>query len=232
MVRLRGVMPLLLTLLVSLSVPVARGQSVPPARHLASLTRQAQKGDVQAQNELGHMYYMGDGVQTDYSKAEVWFRKAAEKGDADSQFMLGGLYHFGQSVPHDEVKAFAWIMKAAQQGHGDAAFYISTCYSQDSWGVAKDKAQMIAWLRKGAEVGNLNSQFHLGWEYERGEAVPQDFSEAYFWLELATTHGVSDREKLADIVELRDYSESHLTQAQLSNARARLLRWAKNHPAE
>ena len=222
------VISLLLTLTVLLSAPA--GQSRPDARDLAKLTREAQKGDVQAQNKLGHMYYIGDGVQIEYGKAEVWFRKAAEKGDADSQFMLGGLYHFGQSVPHDETKAFDWIMKAAKQGHGDAEFYIATCYSQNDWGVAKDNAQAIAWLRKGAEQGHLNSQFHLGWEYERGELVPQDYSESYFWLELATTANVTDREKLADIVELRDYSQSHLTQSELSNVRLRLQKWVKEHP--
>lgn len=230
MVRLgRVVIPLLLSLMVPVSAPC--GQSPSNARHLANLTRQAQKGDIQAQNELGHMYYVGDGVQIDYGKAEVWFRKAAEKGDADSQFMLGGLYHFGQSVPHDEATAFAWIMKAAKQGHGDAEFFISTCYSA-GWGVAKDNAQTIAWLRKGAEQGHLNSQFYLGWEYERGELIPRDYSESYFWLELATTANVSDRKKLADIVEMRDESQSHLTQAELANVRMRLQKWVKEHPVK
>ncbi len=230
MVRLgRVVIPVLLILLVAAST--LYGQSRADARHLAKLTRQAQKGDIQAQNELGRMYYIGDGVQIDYGKAEVWFRKAAEKDDADSQFMLGGLYHFGQSVPHDEAKAFTWIMKAAKQGHGDAEFFIATSYSA-GWGVAKDNAQTIAWLRKGAEQGHLNSQFHLGWEYERGEMVPRDYSESYFWLELATTGNITDREKMADIVELRDYSESQLTQAELSNVRMRLQKWVKEHPVK
>lgn len=230
MVRLRGVMPLLLTLLVLVSISVACGQSASNARRLASLTRQADKGDIRAQNELGHMYYMGDGVQVDYSKAQGWFRKAAEKGNADSQFMLGGLYHFGQSVPHDEAKAFDWIMKAAKQGHGDAEFYISTCYSQDGWGVRRDSAQRIAWLRKGAGDGNLNSQFYLGMELESGNVVPKDYSESYFWLALAAAANVWDREKLADIVRLRDYSQSHLTQSELSNVQTHLQKWVKDHP--
>ena len=201
------------------------------SRHIAALTGQAEKGEIQAQYELGRIYYMGVGVRIDYGKAEVWFRKAAEKGDADSQFMLGGLYHFGQSVPHDEGKAFLWVMKAAQQGHGDAEFFISTCYSE-GWGVAKNDAQSIAWLRKGAEQGHLNSQFYLGWAYEKGEVVPRDYSESYFWLELATTGDVGDRKKLADIVELRDESESHLTQSELSEVRTRLQKWVKEHPVQ
>jgi len=196
------------------------------------LLAKAKAGDTGAQYRLGRMYYMGEGVLRDHTQAEFWFRKAAEKGDADSQFMLGGLYHFGQSVPHDEAKAFAWIMKAAKQGHGDAEFYISTCYSQPGWGVATDNAQMIAWLRKGAEHGNFNSQFHLGVELESGEKVPRDYSGSYFWLALAATGDVTDREKLADIVELRDYSQSHLTQSELSNVRIRLQKWVKEHPAQ
>ena len=176
---------------------------------------------------------MGEGVPRDYTQAEFWFRKGAEQGDPNSQFMLGGLYHFGQSVPHDEAKAFAWIIKAAKQGHGDAEFYIATCYSQDGWGVAKDNVQRIAWLRKGAEQGNLNSQFYLGWEYEKGEVVPRNYSESYFWLALAARgNDGTDREKLADMVELRDNSESHLTRSELSNVRTRLQKWVEDHPAQ
>ena len=197
-----------------------------------ALLAKAKAGDAEAQYELGSMYYMGEGVPRDYTQAEFWFRKGAEQGDPNSQFQLGGLYHFGQGVPHDEGMAFAWTMKAAKQGHGDAEFYISTCYSQDSWGVAKDNAQTIAWLRKGAEQGHLNSQFYLGWAYERGEVIPQDFSESYFWLALAATGNVSDREKRADIVELRDYSASHLTQSELSHVRMRLQNWVRDHPAQ
>ena len=207
---------LVLALALCVSVTAADGKGID-----RTLLAKAKAGDTGAQYQLGRMYYMGDGVLQDYAQAEFWFRKGAEKGDADSQFMLGGLYHFGQSVPHDEGKAFAWIMKAAQQGHGDAEFFISTCYSE-GWGVAKDNAQTIAWLRKGAEQGHLNSQFYLGWAYESGEVVPRDYSESYFWLQLATTGDITDREKLADIVELRDYSQSHLTKSELSNVRMRL----------
>ena len=73
---------------------------------------------------------------------------------------------------------------------------------------------------------------YLGWEYERGELIPRDYSESYFWLELATTANVSDRKKLADIVEMRDESQSHLTQAELANVRMRLQKWVKEHPVK
>ena len=32
-------------------------------------------------NGLGYMYYAGEGVETDYTKALEWFEKAAELGD-------------------------------------------------------------------------------------------------------------------------------------------------------
>ena len=49
----------------------------------------AEQGDAEAQNELGDMYYYGDGVPLDYNEAVKWFRLSAEKGDAYGQFSLG-----------------------------------------------------------------------------------------------------------------------------------------------
>ena len=191
------------------------------------LLEKAKAGDAEAQYQLGEIYYSGDGVRRDYSQAEIWFRKAAEQGNADSEFMLGGLHHFGQGAPQDNAQAFAWVMKAAKQGHEDAEFYISTCYSE-GWGVPKDDAKGFVWLRKAAEQGHTNSQDMLGWAYESGIGVPQDYSEAYFWLELATAGDLTGS-KLTQVVERRDKAAQHLTQAELSSAQARVLKWQKDH---
>ena len=45
----------------------------------------AEKGDSKAQNNLGMMYGLGEGVPQDYQEAAKWHRKAAEQGNASAQ---------------------------------------------------------------------------------------------------------------------------------------------------
>ncbi|MFC5479533.1 sel1 repeat family protein [Massilia suwonensis] len=49
---------------------------------LALYTRLANAGNVDAQQQLGQMYWYGEAGAVDEAKAEAWFRKAAAKGNA------------------------------------------------------------------------------------------------------------------------------------------------------
>ena len=69
-----------------------------------------------AQFQLGLMYFNGQGVQQDDSKAVEWHTKAAEQGYADAQYNLGVMYANGRGVPQDFDKAVEWYTKAAGQG--------------------------------------------------------------------------------------------------------------------
>jgi len=77
----------------------------------------AEQGHVEAQFNLGHMYFMGKGVPENDAEAFKWWREAAEQGHADAQYELGHMYYNGWSVPENDAEAFAWWRKAAGQGH-------------------------------------------------------------------------------------------------------------------
>lgn len=49
------------------------------------LLKAAEQGDADAQNNLGHCYQYGNGVEEDKEEAVRWYKKAAEQGDADAQ---------------------------------------------------------------------------------------------------------------------------------------------------
>ena len=74
-------------------------------------------GNTLGQNNLGILYYQGQGVPQDYAQAASWFRKAAEQGDALAQYNLGLLYDHGQGVPQDYAQAASWFRKAAGMGN-------------------------------------------------------------------------------------------------------------------
>ena len=58
----------------------------------------ADNGHIDAQYIVGRMYYLGEGVTQDYSKAASWFDKAANQDDAVAQFDLAMLYLILQRI--------------------------------------------------------------------------------------------------------------------------------------
>ena len=48
----------------------------------------AQKGDVNAQYELGNMYFRGDGISKSYKKARFWLEKASEQNHVKAKELL------------------------------------------------------------------------------------------------------------------------------------------------
>ena len=68
----------------------------------------AEKGDAEAQNNLGKCYAVGEGVPQDFVQALKWYRKAAEQGHAEALFNLGGRYYNGEGVTKDEIEAYAY----------------------------------------------------------------------------------------------------------------------------
>ncbi len=71
----------------------------------------AERGDAEAQHNLGLMYAKGEGVPRDDSEAVKWFRLAAEQGNANAQQTLGVMYLEGRGVPRDFVEAMKWFAK-------------------------------------------------------------------------------------------------------------------------
>lgn len=77
----------------------------------------AESGVLQAQFNLGTMYYNGQGTAPDYQEALKWYRMAADKGLKEAQCALGDMYEFGTGVECDLQQAAEWYTKAADQGH-------------------------------------------------------------------------------------------------------------------
>jgi len=79
-----------------------------------------EQGDVDAQYNLGIMYYHGEGAPKNHEDALHWFHLAAEQNDADAQYNLGFMYGRGEGTKKDQVQSIQWFQKAAAQGHDGA----------------------------------------------------------------------------------------------------------------
>ena len=77
--------------------------------------------NLDAQFNLGLMYYVGEGGDVDFAAAAKWFLKAANEGHAKAQFNLGVCYLSGEGLKQDEVAVVKWWTLAAMQGHPGAS---------------------------------------------------------------------------------------------------------------
>jgi len=103
----------------------------------------AEKGDADAQFQLGVMYESGQGVPPNDADAIKWYRKAAEQDDAVAQFNLSVMYAKGGSPNHAE--AALWYRLAADYGLAGAQFNLGMMYVEGQ-GVPKDDVQALMWL--------------------------------------------------------------------------------------
>ncbi len=70
----------------------------------------AQKGNAEAQYQMGYAYYHGNGLAQDYEKAVEWYKEAGNQGHVKAQEMLGSMYYFGQGVKQDLAESARWNM--------------------------------------------------------------------------------------------------------------------------
>jgi uncharacterized protein len=80
------------------------------------LTQLAHKNNAEAQYNLAFMYFGGEGITQDDSKAAYWFGQAAKLRHAGAQDTLAYLYLHGRGVEKDKVEAYAWYRVAAENG--------------------------------------------------------------------------------------------------------------------
>ena len=112
----------------------------------------AEKGDPEAQYEIGKLYY----------------------GNASSPY--------GKSdLAGNNKEAFTWFRKAAEQGHPKAQDYLAGMYTSGSVGVDKNLKEALRWSQSAAYQGDESAPFSLGNAYFYGWGTPPDMIKAYAW---------------------------------------------------
>ena len=172
------------------SIPVCK--RVP--RESESVREKAEKGDAEAQFNLGQIYYEGKGVPQDDSEAVKWYRKAAERGHAAAQYKLGVMYRKGEGVPQDDSEAVKWLHKSAEQGEAFAQDSLGVIY-ENGYGVPRDYSEAAKWYRKAAEKSHRVAQYNLGKCYQMGNGVNKSDAKARKWFSKAADQGDEDAKK-------------------------------------
>jgi hypothetical protein len=132
----------------------------------------------------------------DYAKALPPLQEAADAGSAAAMYNLGGLYEYGLGVAQDYAQARRWYQKAAEAGSADAREALAQLSSASvtpspTISVASSepqddvKTQAYDSYLKAAKAGNAEAMCRLGWVYQSGWGVGQDYAKARDWYQRA-----------------------------------------------
>lgn len=179
---------------------------------------QSESGDEGATNnpeqiyQIGSNYSNGIGVEQDYAKGLLYYRKSADAGYVPAMFMAGMSYSIGRGTPVNTTKAKFWLKKAAEAGHAGAQYKVGTMYL-DGKGVTRDRAWGVRWLGMAAYQNHARAQFSLGVCWSTGIGVPVDKVRGLSWMMRARQQGHKQAKELYPVL-VKTLGQQQIKQAE------------------
>jgi len=129
--------------LLAISLPsAATPPPVPPG-----LVKAAERGDAEAQFQLGKQYSASKGAR-DKKLALDLFERSANQGHPQAAFHAGVMYEQGRGHKKDMKKAIKRYEQAADSGNADAMFTLAKKYEEGAPGLKKDRTKAQKWYAK------------------------------------------------------------------------------------
>jgi TPR repeat protein len=147
----------------------------------------ADKGNPEAQYEVGRMYLFGQGIGRDSQEAFKWLEKAGQQGDADIKFKIAVMY----SLERNFQEAIKWYKKAAQQGDSKSSSMLGFMYYRGEF-VRQDSQEALKWLKKAAEQDPSDMMSHFTALRQNAEIGHPDAIHFLNWLHKAAGQGNAD----------------------------------------
>jgi TPR repeat protein len=147
----------------------------------------ANKGEPEAEYDLGLLYAKGLGVQRDLQVAQQWYEAAATQGNAQAEFSLGQMYAQGWGIPANDASTLRW-MEMANGSNGDNQEDLGWL-PIEGYGTATDYTKAAYWYRLAADQGHAEAQFDLARLYSDGKGVPRDQTQAFKLLQMSSAQG-------------------------------------------
>ena len=121
----------------------------PQAKSFSELRMFADRGDADAQWQMGVRYHNGEDVPQDDAQAMQWFLRAAEQGHVTAQATLGAYYWAGRGVPPDLSQAYFWSAIALAQGDENSKSRLEGLASQMTQAqVSAARQQAEEWIHQ------------------------------------------------------------------------------------
>jgi uncharacterized protein len=134
-----------------------------PAKAAMWLQQAAQKGDAEAQFDLGNAYEQGLLGTINYTEALNWIQESAKQGHPEAQASLGQMYEDGEGVKQNYAMAAKWYRKAAEHapnlgGAGQGRNNLGLLYL-NGLGVPKDFVQATFWFTLANAEPNASASY-------------------------------------------------------------------------
>src|SRR3990167_3713778 len=150
------------------------------------LIARAQLNDKEALNDLGSLYFTGNGIKKNDKKALEYYERAAKQCYPNAQFNLGVMYEQGFGVEKNIMQAIDYYELAAKQNYLPAQFNLAYLYEKNQ----QTLSLAFFWYRRAAENHFAQAQNNLGWMYFKGLSVPQNAEQAVYWFNQAAAQNV------------------------------------------
>ena len=162
-------------------------------------------GNEWANFELGKMYYYGNGVPEDDSKAAEYFIKSGScfyDSFYEIECSFGDMFRYGNGVEKNIEKA---IFFYEAEGIGDASFALGEIYRDGEGGIQPDGEKAVGYFMETAF--NSGDYFRMTDTkiYEDGQNVPMNESERDYFFSCDTSNG-DDRARFA-LAEIYFYGD-------------------------
>ena len=156
----------------------------------------AEKGYPNAQYNLGLIYYNGEGVDTNYEKANELLTLAAQQNwcfeDVLTKVQIGIADHYFDEAEEDDDAKFNEALKYYLLVANYENDY--TDYAQNRIGRIYDlqgnSTEAVKWFKLATNLNNKTAWFNLGVSYYNGDGINQDMKEANNCFEAAYNHGM------------------------------------------
>jgi len=171
---------------------------------IEALKAKAESGDVAAQEKLGHFYYNGIYVETDYGEAEKWWSMAYQQGSLSSTYNCAVVKEHYHGGSYDEVKrAFDLYTEAAEKGlalsqlrlgdiYENGLYYQPFSYDpfyESGLIIEMNLSKALYWYGKAGKQGNCEALYRHGSMVREGRGTIKNIRNAFKTLLKAACQG-------------------------------------------
>mgnify|MGYP000023524932 CR=1 FL=1 len=176
---------------------------------------EAEKGNPDAQYQLGLALLLGEGLPKDTPLAFRWVSRAAQHNQVRAQSLLGSLYLHGEGVQASPIDAAYWYKKAAKSGDEDAQYALALMLRRGE-GIPMNKAKAHDSLVALANNDYPAAQAMLGeWLLGHAKKDPLKMQEAVTWLKRSEGHGNEYAKYLLILAHIQYSPHEPLSESQI-----------------
>ena len=126
---------------------------MPIYNSIHSMIEAAERGDLDAQHNVGAGYATGDwDGPKDETEAIRWYTGAAESGHSLSRYDLGFMLILGEGADKEIEKGLWWMEQAAKNGEACAVRLLSDIYQKGLFEIEADPEKAKYWKRKSGKL--------------------------------------------------------------------------------